>query len=124
MLVRPVDSSFFDCSEEQKLKRVEGAEHVLREINGNVIIIDEKWLYCKSLPPKPYNNVWADGDGKRPRVSRRTIADRKNHIMVASSFRGDYSFLVLEPNTTVTAQQYWDFLEKSNSNEAQSGNHA
>ena len=112
-------------TEEQKLKRVEGAENVLREINDNVIIIDEKWLYCKSLPPKPYNKVWADGDGKRPRVSRRTIADRKYHIMVASSFRGDYSFLVLERNTTVTAQRYCNFLEKkSNSNEAQSGNHA
>ena len=44
-------------TEEQKLKRVEGAENDLREINGNVIIIDEKWLHCKSLPPKPYNKV-------------------------------------------------------------------
>ena len=33
-------------SDEQKLNRVDGAQTVLEQINGNHIIIDEKWLYC------------------------------------------------------------------------------
>lgn len=97
-------------SEAQQDLRVTCAERLLDEMNGNVIIIDEKWLYSKPLPPRQQVRHWVDAQGDRPRLPRRSIADKKFHIIVAVSFRGDFTFRVLERNQSINAERYVDFI--------------
>lgn len=99
-------------SEAQQQQRVEGAQRVLNEMNENVIIIDEKWLFANPLPPRQQVRAWVDEAGDRPKLPRGKIADKKFHIIVAISFRGDFSFQVLPRNESINADRYVNFLEE------------
>jgi len=101
-------------SQAQMNMRVEGAQRILNELEGNVIVIDEKWLYSEPMPPKENVRAWVDPGGDRPRIARRIIADRKFHIIVAMNFRCDFCFDIVEPGQTVNAHRYVQFLEKVN----------
>ena len=57
-----------------------------RRAKEKIIIIDEKWIYLRDVPPKECNRSWVDNAGDRPAVARRTISDRKFLVIVASNF--------------------------------------
>lgn len=99
-------------TDNQKLQRVERARQLLDELNGTVIVIDEKWLYAEPLPSKQIARQWVGpaGDCPRSTVARRIIADKKFHIIVALNFRGDHIFHVFERHETVNAHRYVTFL--------------
>ena len=97
-------------TDNQKIQRVERANGLLEELNGSVVVIDEKWIYANPMPSKQIARVWITPDGDRPTLARRIIADSKYHIIVACNFRGDHIFRVLERNEMINAQRYVDFL--------------
>lgn len=99
-------------SDAQLEERVTCANRLLEDMNGNVIITDEKWLYSQPLPPRQHVRQWVDGQGDRPRLARRIISDRKFHIIVGVSFRGDYTFQVLERDQTINADRYIAFIQE------------
>jgi histone-lysine N-methyltransferase SETMAR len=98
-------------SDHQKNMRVQGAQRILQELEGNVIVIDEKWLYAEPMLPKENLRAWVDPGGDRPRQARRIIADKKFHIIVAMNFRCDHYFEVLQPGQTINAHRYIEFLD-------------
>lgn len=102
----------YTLTEMQQQQRVECAQNLLEDLNGNVIIIDEKWLYARPLPPRQHVVAWVAADGDRPRMARRIIADLKFHIIVAVTFRGDYSFSVIDRNQSINAELYVGFLQE------------
>jgi hypothetical protein len=78
------------------------------------MVVDEKWLHSEPMPPKESHRAWVDpgGGGDRPEQARRIISDKKFHIIVRISFRGDYYFEVLQHGETVNAHRYVDFLQR------------
>ena len=76
-------------------------------------MIDEKWIYEKPLPPLQRFRSWIHPGGDRPQVARRTMADKKFHIIVACNFRGDFLFHVFQPGETVNAERYINFVDKT-----------
>ena len=94
-----------------KSQRVIGAQKILDEIHGNVMVIDEKWLHADPITSKENNRAWVEPGGDRPRQVRRLIADKKFLIIVAMSFRCDSYFEVLDHGETVNAQRYIQFLD-------------
>jgi hypothetical protein len=98
-------------TDDMKVKRVDGAQRLLHDLHGNVMVIDEKWIYSEPMPPKQNNCAWVDPGGDGPRQPRRIIADKKFHIIVAISFRCEHYFEVLEPGQNVNAHRYVQFLE-------------
>lgn len=100
-----------NLNEIQKNLRVEGATRILNEINGSIVVIDEKWLYSRPMPPKENVRAWVDPGGDRPRQARRIISDKKFHIIVGMNYRGEHYFEVLEQGRTIDAQRYVQFLD-------------
>lgn len=96
----------------QQRQRVECAQRLLEELNGNVVITDEKWLFCNPLPPRQQRRSWVMEDGDRPKLPKRIIADKKFHIIVAVTFRGDFNFSVLNRNESINSERYIRFLEE------------
>lgn len=103
-------------TDSMKIRRVDGAQVILQQIQETVVVIDEKWLYSDPLPPKENNRAWVEPGGDRPRQSRRIIADKKFHIIVAINFRGDHYFEILKQGETVKAHRYIEFLERLQEN--------
>jgi hypothetical protein len=46
-----------------------------------VVVIDEKWLFAKPMPPKEMNRCWVEAGGDRPQQPHRIIADKIIRIM-------------------------------------------
>ena len=74
-------------TDSMRARRVTGGQKILKEIHGNVMVIDEKWLYAYPMPPKQNNRVRMEPGGDRPRQVRRLITDEKFLVVVAMSFR-------------------------------------
>lgn len=51
--------------------RVTGDQKILEEIHGNVMVIDEKWLYADPMPLKENNRAWVEPGGD-PETSSKT----------------------------------------------------
>lgn len=103
-----------ELTDYNKERRVTGAQVILEEIHGGVIVIDEKWVYAKPFPHPQNVRAWVDKQsnrGDRPTLARKSMADKKYHIIVGMNFRGDSYFEVLEANETVNAARYVEFLE-------------
>jgi transposase len=98
-------------TQNQMYMRVEGAERILNEINGSIVVIDEKWLYAEPMPPKENVRAWVDAGGDRPRQPRRIIADKKFHIIVSMNYRGEYYYEVLPRGIAINAHRYIQFLD-------------
>ena len=98
-------------TEDHRRQRVQEAEHLLQNMKGSIVVVDEKWVYCDHLPCRQNNQLWVAPDGDRPTQPRRIISDQKFHIIVACNFRGDFRFHILERNQTINAQRYVEFLE-------------
>ena len=50
-------------TEPMKQNRIEGGEVILKDLHGNVMVIDEKWLYSEPMPPKESHRAWIDPGG-------------------------------------------------------------
>lgn len=103
----------YKLSDEQKIKRVTGAQNIIDQINGGVVVIDEKWIYRDHLPPPQNVRSWQNVDysqGDRPSIPRRGMSSMKFHIIVGINFRGDHYFEVLEKDETVNSERYVAFL--------------
>jgi [histone H3]-lysine36 N-dimethyltransferase SETMAR len=98
-------------TENHKTQRVEEAQHLLQNLNGYTMVVDEKWVYSDPLPCRQNNASWVAPDGDRPTIARRIISDQKFHIIVACNFRGDFRFKVFERNQTINAERYVEFLQ-------------
>lgn len=94
-----------------KQNRVTGCQTILDNINGSVMVIDEKWLYANPLPANNNIRSWVDAGGDRPTQPRRIISDQKYHILVAINFRGEHYSEVLERGQSVNAERYIAFLQ-------------
>ena len=100
-------------TDDMKRARVTTSEVILREINGSVMVIDEKWLYQNPLSPLNNLRSWVNVADirQRPQVPRRIISDIKYHVIVAINFRGKHYSEVLEPGETVNSERYILFLQ-------------
>lgn len=77
-----------------------------------IIVIDEKWIYFRDVPPKEFNRAWVDGAGDRPTIARRTISDRKVLIIVASNFSKSLTYFeILHDGGSINAVRYLEFLQ-------------
>ena len=106
-----------ELSDRNKQQRIECGRSILetlrrRQIKSKLVVVDEKWVYYKSIPPKECNRVWVDCAGDRPQVSRRTIADRKVLIMVALNYAKSFSYIeVLHDGGSINGDRYLSFLQ-------------
>ena len=99
-------------NDQQKQNRVAGAALLLREVNGGVMVIDEKWLYKSPMPARQNVRMWVSPDGDRPEIPRRIISDEKFHIIVACNFRGEHYSDVLPRGEHINADRYIQFLDQ------------
>ena len=102
-------------SDEQKANRVVQCKEIrkalrTRNIQKRLIVVDEKWVYSRCIPPLHTVKAWVDKDGDRPTVAKRSIADKKFMIMVAGTFDARFHFKVMEYGQTVDSAAYMNFL--------------
>ena len=104
-------------SDDNKENRVICSQEMLnvfstRRAKEKIIVIDEKWICLRDVPPKECNRVWVDGAGDRPAVARRTISDRKILIIVASNYTKSLTYFeLLQDGGSVNADRYLQFLK-------------
>ena len=70
-----------------------------RNAVNNLIVVDEKWFYCRKLMPHNVIGSWVspDSDG-HIQTPRRLMSERKFMAIVAVSIKGDNFFQILEAN--------------------------
>lgn len=105
-------------SAENKQNRVQEATNLLahfseRESHSRTIIVDEKWVFLRDVPPKENLRFGVDSAGDRPKIPKRTISDRKFMWIMAANFSGDFFFEVLHNGGTVNGVRYLQFLQKA-----------
>lgn len=105
-------------SDKNKENRVQEATNLLahfseRESHKRTIIIDEKWVFLRDVPPKENLRFGVDSAGDRPKIPKRTISDKKFMWIMAANFSGDVFFEVLHEGGTVNGNRYLQFLEKA-----------
>lgn len=105
-------------SDENKRNRVQEATNLIshfseRDSRRRTIIVDEKWVFLRDVPPKENVRYWVDSAGDRPKIPKRTISDRKFMWIMAANFSGDFFFEVLNDGGTVNGDRYVQFLEKA-----------
>ena len=69
-------------SDENKQNRVQEATNLISHFSEHdsrrrTIIVDEKWVFLRDVPPKENLRYWVDSAGDRPKIPKRTISDRK-----------------------------------------------
>jgi len=104
---------------EQKANRVREATAILKFIRFNrrtlakrLVIIDEKWIYHRTVGTKSSNKIWARPDSDQPRVVKRIQHEKKSMVTVAISFDGKACTDILPFGETVNAHYYQQFLRK------------
>jgi histone-lysine N-methyltransferase SETMAR len=112
-----------ELTETQRERRVELAKNMIKTLNQEniirrLIIVDEKWVYHRSIGTKDANRKWIPqdsaigGSGDRPRIARRTIHDAKTMVLVAICFDGKFVADILPHGETVDSSFYINFLKK------------
>ena len=102
-------------SQENRDARLRQAKEILkalrtRRISRRLIIVDEKWIYHRHLPPRNQQRAWCDGAGDRVKVARRTISDAKTMYIWSSNFEGHMFVQMVEHGRSVDADCYEGFL--------------
>ena len=87
------------------------AQQILNDISGNVVVIDEKWLYAKPHPNQHNVRAWGDSARDRPKLPRTTMSVKKFHIIIGVTFRAQNYYEVLNAGETVNSQRYVAFLQ-------------
>lgn len=86
-----------------------------RLTRSNLVTIDEKFFYCRSLAPSNKIGNWlseitAHGDEPVRHTARRSTMERKFMAIIAVSQRGEHYFEILDVNESVNAERYIQFL--------------
>lgn len=112
-----------ELTESQKEKRVELAKNMINTLNQKdiirrLIIVDEKWVFHRSIGTKDANRKWipqdsaGGGRGDQPTLARRTIHDAKTMVLVAICFDGKFVADILHHGETIDSSYYINFLKK------------
>lgn len=108
-----------DLTPEQKDNRVRESRNILqffsrhrRVITDRLIVVDEKWIFHRTVGTKSSNKVWASEDSIKPTVVRRLQHERKSMIIVAFSFDGHFCVDVLPHGQNVNSDYYLQFLRQ------------
>ncbi len=84
----------------------------LRSAKDKIIIIDEKWFYLKSVPPKEISRAWVESAQHRPRRARRTISAKKVMIIVGLNYSKSIVYVeVLHDGSSINAERYIQYLD-------------
>ena len=107
----------YPVTEGRKAIRVERITDMLealksRVVAKNLVIIDEKWFYCRHLRPKNKIGSWISPSGDQIQTARRTPMDKKFMAIVAVTTRGHHFFKVLDRNQAVNSDLYISFLNE------------
>ena len=86
------------------------------DVSNNLLVIDEKWMYLKTIGSKAGNKSWITAHQARPRITRRQITDQKCLLIMALSFSGKCCVDILDPFKTMDSNRYIDFLKRVNYN--------
>lgn len=103
-------------TEKNKAVRVERAREILRVVDRRLmkeklVVIDEKWVYFRSVRPKECNRAWVNEAGDRPQLPRQTISNKKVMLIVASNYSKSFSYHeILRDGGTINADRYLQFL--------------
>jgi transposase len=111
-------------TKEMKESRVREAKNILhffqtyrRTIHHRLVVVDEKWLYHRSVGTKDVNRIWTSKmSDERPHVARRLSHDKKIMIIVAMTFHGKNHFEILDNKETVDGDRYLTFLKNMQHN--------
>ena len=112
-----------ELAEEHKTRRLQKAEEWLLyfenegdAISQQIVVIDEKWFYFRSIGTKASNKCWIADSANKPIVVRRQKQDKKCLAIVAVSFSGKVCFEVLPPFKTIDTDIFISFLKRMNRN--------
>ena len=53
-------------TDDHKSQRVHRANELIDSLNGSVVVVDEKWIYARPLPPLQHCRSWIHAGGDRP----------------------------------------------------------
>jgi hypothetical protein len=84
-----------------------------RNMNKNLIVIDEKQFYSRGMGNPVSRMAWIPPDGDAPRIARRLPMAKKWMVLYAANFDGLHFFKVMPTGVTVTAAVYIDFLQEA-----------
>jgi hypothetical protein len=71
-----------------------------------VVVIDEKWLFAKPMPPKEMNRCWVEVGGDRPQQPHRVIADKIIRIMKKENLKNSYAIDKTEQRMRIVHNLY------------------
>lgn len=109
----------------QKQARVQRARDILKffnrrgvkeSIKQRLVVIDEKWIFLRSLGTKKSNRQWIAQGDRQPRIPRRLQHERKTMIIVALCFDGKHCFRLMNPGEAVDGDVYTAFLKQMHHN--------
>ena len=106
-----------ELGEDHKNQRIAVGRELLevlrrRNIKNKLIVIDKKWVFFNSIPPKECNRVWVDSAGDRPQQPRRSTGDRKTMVLVAANYSKTFTYCeALEDGGSINADRYLIFLQ-------------
>lgn len=123
LAMKPVCSKWIPhfLSTAQKEERVACAHEILhllrrKNITDNLIIVDEKMIFLRSIGTKKSNLAWVAEGSNRPRVPRRMLGEPKRMFIVAVTFSGRFHLEVLQAGESVNATRYLAFLKNMEHN--------
>lgn len=105
-----------DLSPEQKECRVTVAKQLLSFFTSgfdprNIIYVDEKWFYLRSVGTKSSNKTWCASAADKRKIARRSQSDLKCHVIMAATFGGQHYFEIMPHNENINGEAYIAFLE-------------
>lgn len=113
-----------ELTEEMKKSRVDEARNMLqcfqtnrRSIQHRLVVVDEKWIYYRSVGSKDSNRTWMpETSHERPHVAKRLFHEQKTMAIVALTFHGKQYSEVLDKTEIVDGDRYLRFLKNMEHN--------
>jgi hypothetical protein len=107
-----------NLSDANRVSRVNCAKEIRRlffqegmsSFCNKLVVQDETFVYLHGLPNKQQNRCWIAAEQSRPRVTRRTLFDKKVMLMVAFTPNGRFSVRALPPKETVDSDVIISFV--------------
>jgi hypothetical protein len=112
----------YNLTERQKQNRVAGCRLLIAKLQARMsrrtlIVVDEKWVYCRQLssPNNVRNWVPINGVGNVQRnvIARRIRSDVKFLLILAINFSGTAYFELITDGTSVNAVRYVAFIRRA-----------
>jgi transposase len=108
-------------SDKNKEDRVQEAKNILKFLWSSafikqekiLVIIDEKWIYHRSVGNRRENKAWIPceaGPSSVPRRAKRLQTEKKSMLIVAVTSDGRFSFEIMSVGETINGPRYKEFL--------------